>query len=158
MSSPELIEGDAKGLDGDPYQSSLEIEFRRSRWGTIVLLWLALAALGNLILLATGYFVPSPGWRLPDRLAFLGVWILVALVAAFFAWRARSRAAMCVGLMLVALNWASCIAEMASGRFSAQGAAINLLAPVLLVRGLLAAHRYQELKRTEESRRANLFD
>jgi hypothetical protein len=73
--------------------------------------------------------------------------VLIAVVAAVFAWLKRSRIAMAVGLALLGVNWATYAMTLARGDFDLRGVVFTVIGTALLIRALQAAVRYHALKR-----------
>jgi len=80
---------------------------------------------------------------------YVSLYFLVALITMLFAWLMRSRIAMVVGLLLYSLNWLNFVLELMAGRFEPAGILMMVVGPFYLIRSIIAAQRYHQMKRTK---------
>jgi hypothetical protein len=134
---------------------TLEEAFARSRTGSIVLAVLAVltATQMGLVLAATPpdlFGRANAGNEeaqfIVGTTIYVVVYVLIAVVAAVFAWLKRSRIAMIVGLLLLGVNWVTYFITLAQGDFDLRGVIFTVVGTALLIRALQAAVRYHALK------------
>lgn len=82
-------------------------------------------------------------------LVYVIVFFLITLICMLFAWLMRSRIAMAVGLLIYGLNWLSFVIVLMEGGFDPTGILMNIIAPIFLVRSIIAASRYHSLRRAK---------
>ena len=80
---------------------------------------------------------------------YVGLFCAFATTTMLFAWLMRSRIAMAAGLLLYALNWLDFIVTLMDGRFIPTGILMNVIAPIFLVRSIMAAQTYHKLRRAK---------
>jgi hypothetical protein len=138
-----------------PGETTVDRARRRAGYAAIVLVVLAMVSLtqaGAIVAAAPGDLLASAGAgdaaavTMASGLVLIAATTALALVAAFMVWRTRSRLAICVGLGLVALNFAEYALALMAGQASLRGVVVNLAAGALLVLALGAARDYHRLK------------
>lgn len=138
-----------------PGETPVDRAKRRAGYAAVVLVVLAAisatqagaiigAAPGNL--LAAARAGDAAAVTMASGLALILAASAMALTAAWMVWRARSRAAICVGLGLVALNFVEYGLAMMSGQTSLRGVVVSLVAGGLLIAALREARDYHRLK------------
>lgn len=138
-----------------PGETPVDRAKRRAGYAVIVLLVLAVVSLtqaGAIVGAAPADLFASAGAgdtvavTMASGLMLIAATTALALVAAFMAWRTRSRLAICVGLGLVALNFIEYALALMAGEPSLRGVVVNLVAGALLFLALREAREYHRLK------------
>lgn len=131
----------------------------RSRNGAFVLLILAASILFQAVLSTMSAFDYAPDLindagfdsQSADLLGQLVIYyglVAVVFVAGLFALFMQSRIAMLFGFLIFALDWVSIVTMWLSGRYTLSGLALNILGPIYLFIGLMAAFRYHKLRKS----------
>ena len=133
---------------------TLEDAFARSRTGAIVLAVLAVLTatqMGFVLaamppdLLGKANAGDEEAQFIVGTTIYVVVYVLIAVIAAVFAWLKRSRIAMVIGLLLLGVNWVTYFITLAQGGFDLRGVIFTVVGTALLIRALQAAVRYHEL-------------